>query len=225
MKRRTTAGGGSLLAWWFAFFALGDPHTSCMTCGPWPPCHRLGCFGARRARFSAASRGASGRVFLEKGFTPHAAVTLSHSLHSLRPFTFKLSAPLCIRALLLHTCAATDSMTSLGQPDRFQTEATLNVVCHLLGWSTSALAGRIRVGAVPLGDLAAGEFVLFSSYISCGLALPISPFFLLLLEEFGLQLQHLTPTLSSRRPSLPTCARCSWGWRPAPPSSTISLCW
>jgi hypothetical protein len=35
--------------------------------------------------------------------------------------------------------------------------------------------------------------VLFVSYIFCGLALPISPFFLLLLEEFELQLQHLTP--------------------------------
>jgi hypothetical protein len=45
----------------------------------------------------------------------------------------------------------------------------------------------------PLGDLAAGEFVLFVPYLFCGLALPISPFFLLLLEEFGLQLQHLTP--------------------------------
>jgi hypothetical protein len=33
-----------------------------------------------------------------------------------------------------------------------------------------------------------GEFVLFTSYISCGLVLPISPFFLLLLEEFDLQL-------------------------------------
>jgi hypothetical protein len=55
------------------------------------------------------------------------------------------------------------------------------------------LAERIHAGAVPLGDLAVGEFVLFTSYISCGLALPISPFFLLLLEEFGLQLQHLTP--------------------------------
>jgi hypothetical protein len=38
-----------------------------------------------------------------------------------------------------------------------------------------------------------GEFVLFVSYLSCGLALPISPFFLLLLEELDLQLQHLTP--------------------------------
>jgi hypothetical protein len=48
------------------------------------------------------------------------------------------------------------------------------------------LAGRIHAGATPLGDLATGEFVLFVSYLSCGLALPISPFFLLLLEEFGL---------------------------------------
>ena len=54
-------------------------------------------------------------------------------------------------------------------------------------------AGRICAGAAPLGDLAAGEFVLFTSYISCGLALPTLPSFLLLLEEFGLQLQHLTP--------------------------------
>jgi hypothetical protein len=50
-----------------------------------------------------------------------------------------------------------------------------------------------RAGATPLGDLATGEFVLFVSYLSYGLALPISPFFLLLLEELGLQLQHLTP--------------------------------
>jgi hypothetical protein len=116
MKRHTTAGDDLLFgrARRFAFFALGDPHTSCMTCGPGPPCQRLGCFGARRARFSAASRGVSGRVFLEKGFTPRAAVTLSHSPQLLRPFAFELSAPLCIHALMLHTCAAADAMTSLG---------------------------------------------------------------------------------------------------------------
>jgi hypothetical protein len=67
------------------------------------------------------------------------------------------------------------------------------VVCLLLGWSTPAFAGRIRASTTPLGDLATREFVLFVSYLSCGLALPISSFFLLLLEEFGLQLQHLTP--------------------------------
>ena len=64
---------------------------------------------------------------------------------------------------------------------------------HLLGWSAPAFAGRIRVSATPLGDLAAEEFVLFVSYLSYGLALPISPFFLLLLEELRLQLQHLMP--------------------------------
>jgi hypothetical protein len=84
-------------------------------------------------------------------------------------------------------------MTSLGHLDRFQSEGALNLVRGLLGWSAPGLNGRIRAGAAPLGDLVAGEFVLFTSYISCGLALPISPFFLLLLEEFGLQLQQLTP--------------------------------
>jgi hypothetical protein len=83
-------------------------------------------------------------------------------------------------------------MASLGHPDRFQSEEALNLVRGLLGWSASGLARRIRADVVPLGDLAAGEFMLFTSYISCGLALPISPFFLLLLQEFGLQLQHLT---------------------------------
>jgi hypothetical protein len=102
-------------------------------------------------------------------------------------------APLCLRASLLRTRTAALAMASLGHPDRFQFEEALNLVRGLLGWSAPGLVGRIRVGAAPLGDLATGEFVLFTSYISCGLALPISPIFLLLLEEFGLQLQHLTP--------------------------------
>jgi hypothetical protein len=84
-------------------------------------------------------------------------------------------------------------MASLGHLDHFQSEEALNLVRGLLGWSAPGLVGRIRADAAPLGDLAAGEFVLFTSYISYGLALPIFPFFLLLLEEFGLQLQHLMP--------------------------------
>jgi hypothetical protein len=101
-------------------------------------------------------------------------------------------APLCLLAPLLPTRAASHAMALLGHPDRFQSEGALNLVRDLLGWSAPGLTGRIRAGAAPLGDLAAGEFVLFTSYISCGLVLPILPF-LLLLEEFGLQLQHLTP--------------------------------
>jgi hypothetical protein len=84
-------------------------------------------------------------------------------------------------------------MASLVHPERFQSEGALNLVRNLLGWSAPAFAGRIRAGATPLGDLTAGEFVLFVSYLSYGFALPISPFFLLLLEELDLQLQDLTP--------------------------------
>jgi hypothetical protein len=101
--------------------------------------------------------------------------------------------PLCIRSVLLYIRAAAVAMTSLVRPDRFQSEAALNLVRNLLRWGAQVLTGRIRAGTVPLGGLAFGEFVLFVSYLSSGLALPISPFFLLLLEELGLQLQHLTP--------------------------------
>jgi hypothetical protein len=103
------------------------------------------------------------------------------------------AAPLCLRAPQLHAHTAALAMASLGHPDHFQSEEALNLVCGLLGWSALGLAGRICAGAAPLGDLVAGEFVLFTSYISCELVLPILPFFLLLQEEFGLQLQHLMP--------------------------------
>jgi hypothetical protein len=84
-------------------------------------------------------------------------------------------------------------MASLVHPERYQTERRLSTVRRLLGWSAPAHAWRIRADTTPLSDLAAGEFVLYVSYLSCGLALPISPFFMLLLEDLGLQLQHLTP--------------------------------
>jgi hypothetical protein len=76
---------------------------------------------------------------------------------SLCPLAFVLSAPFRLRALLL--CAAVVAMASLGHPEHFQSEGALNLVRNLLGWSALVLAGRIRVGATPLGDLAAGEFV------------------------------------------------------------------
>jgi hypothetical protein len=74
-------------------------------------------------------------------------------------------------------------MALLVHPEHFQTEWVLGMVHHMLGWSWPVFGGRIHVGAIPLGDLAAGEFVLF---ISCVLALPISPSFLLLPEEHSL---------------------------------------
>jgi hypothetical protein len=94
MERRTTAGGGSLLAWRFTFSALGDPHTSCMTCEPGPPFQRLGCFDARRARWARAGESSlkrdSPRV-QQLHFRILSSRCAISSLSFLRPFAFSLS--------------------------------------------------------------------------------------------------------------------------------------
>jgi hypothetical protein len=210
-------------------FALSAPeirHTNRMTCGPGPPCRRLGCLGpwCPSNGISCGDLGTHRRVslnkdscFLEKGFTPRATITFLHSL--------PIVAPLFLHAPLLHARAAALAMASLGHPDRFQSEEALHLVCGLLGWSAPGLTRRIRAGAAPLSDLAAGEFVLFTSYISCGLALPISPFFLLLLEEFGLQLQHLTPHYVLQAAIFVHLCEMFVGVAPVLPSSATSSCW
>jgi len=83
-------------------------------------------------------------------------------------------------------------MASLGRPRRTGGQK-LDSVRRLLGWTSPKLAGRIRAGSSPLGDLRPGEFMLFIAHMSAGLALLLSSFFVLLLESYGLQLQHLTP--------------------------------
>jgi hypothetical protein len=69
----------------------------------------------------------------------------------------------------------------------------LNLVRNLLGWGVPAFTEKIRVGASPHDNLDAGEFVFLVSNLPSGLALPISSFFVLLLEELGLQPQNFTP--------------------------------
>jgi hypothetical protein len=78
------------------------------------------------------SWGASGRAFLEKGFTPRSVVTLLHSFQLLRPFVSEPSVPLCTRALPLSATAV--AMATLVRPEHFQTEEALDVVHRLLGW-------------------------------------------------------------------------------------------
>ena len=84
-------------------------------------------------------------------------------------------------------------MASLGHPRRFLHEWELKPVHRVLGWNSPEQVDRIRAGSVRLGWLRPSKFVLFVSFASTGLALPLSSFFLLLLESYGLQLQHLTP--------------------------------
>jgi hypothetical protein len=84
------------------------------------------------------------------------------------------------------------TMALLDPPERLQPEVALNLVRNLLGWGVSAFVGRICVGASAHDDLTAEEFMLFVFDLPSGLALPISSFFMLLLEELGLQPQHIT---------------------------------
>jgi hypothetical protein len=79
-KRRSD----SLLAWRFAFSALGDQRTSCMTCGAGAPRHWLGTLvcieGDFPWRFEARARESA----FKKGFTPRVAA---------------MPAPLCLQGL------------------------------------------------------------------------------------------------------------------------------
>jgi hypothetical protein len=105
-------------------------------------------------------------------------------------------------------------MALLDPPEHLQPEVALNLVRNLLGWGVLEFAGMIRVGASPYGNLAAREFVFFVSNLPSGLALPISSFFVLLLEGLGLQPQHFMPCFILR-------ASNSLGWeasRAAAPS-------
>jgi hypothetical protein len=121
-----------------------------------------------------------GESFFKKGIPPSAAAILI-TRNALSP----LSSP--------RSSVVVAAMALLDPPERLQSEVALNLVRNLPGWGVPAFARRIRVGASPHSDLAAGEFVLFVSNLPSGLALPISSFFVLLLEELGLQPQHFTP--------------------------------
>jgi hypothetical protein len=83
--------------------------------------------------------------------------------------------------------AAVAAMALLDPPERLQPKVALNLVRNLLGWGVPAFTGKIRVGASPHGNLAAGEFVFFISNLPSGLAVPISSFFVLLLDELSHQ--------------------------------------
>jgi hypothetical protein len=91
-------------------------------------------------------------VSLKKGSPPRAAVTLSHSLPIACALSLSCSS-VPLRAPLLYAHAVVVVMASLGHPDRFQSEAALNLVRGLLGWSAPGLAGRIRAGAAPCWNL------------------------------------------------------------------------
>jgi hypothetical protein len=66
-------------------------------------------------------------------------------------------------------------------------------VRKLLEWRSAEYDGRVQSRTVLLADLQRSKIVLFTSYALAELALPAYSFFLTLLENYGLQLDHLTP--------------------------------
>jgi hypothetical protein len=121
-----------------------------------------------------------GESFFKKG-TPPSVVAILITRSTLSPSSS------------LRSSAAVAAMALLDPPECFQPEVALDLVRNLLGWGVPAFAEKIHVGASLHGDLTAGEFVLFVSNLPSGLALPISSFFVSLLEELGLQPQHFMP--------------------------------
>jgi hypothetical protein len=65
-------------------------------------------------------------------------------------------------------------------------------VRQVLRWQATEYDGSIRRGTVSLTDIQPGETVLFTSYALARFTLLASSFFVTLLENYSLQLHHLT---------------------------------
>ena len=73
-------------------------------------------------------------------------------------------------------------------PSRFRSSGSLASLRRLMGWQVLGFEHRLKRGVVPLANLAPGDFVFVSAYALAGLVPPVSSFFLMLLEFYGLQL-------------------------------------
>jgi hypothetical protein len=76
-------------------------------------------------------------------------------------------------------------------PLHYQSENDLRVLRKAIGWQSPEYVLKMRCGMLSLAHL--GDFIYFSSYALAGLMQLLSSFFLMLLEHYGLQLQHLSP--------------------------------
>jgi hypothetical protein len=78
-------------------------------------------------------------------------------------------------------------------PSWFRSSGSLASLRRLMGWQAPGFEHRLKRRVLPLANLAPGDFVFFSAYALAGLVPPLLSFFLVLLEFYGLQLQHLSP--------------------------------
>jgi hypothetical protein len=84
-------------------------------------------------------------------------------------------------------------------PSRYQSENDLRVLRKVIRWQSLGYDSKMRCGMLSLTH--PSDFIYFSSYALVGLMPPLSSFFLMLLEHYGLQLQHLSPQSPIRLPT------------------------
>jgi hypothetical protein len=81
-------------------------------------------------------------------------------------------------------------MASSLPTSRYQSENDLRALRKAIGWQSSGYDSKMQRGMLSLTQ--PDDFVYFSVYALAGLVLPLFSF-LVLLEHYGLQLQHLSP--------------------------------
>jgi hypothetical protein len=74
-------------------------------------------------------------------------------------------------------------------PSCYQSENDLRVLRRTIGWQSSGYDLKMRCEMLSLAH--PGDFIYFSSYALSGLVPLLSSFFLVLLEHYRIQLQHL----------------------------------
>jgi hypothetical protein len=75
----------------------------------------------------------------------------------------------------------------------FKTTGSLASLRWLMGWQAPGLMPKLKNGVASLANMRPGDFIFFVAYALAGLVPPLSSFFLMLLEYYRLQLQHLSP--------------------------------
>jgi hypothetical protein len=76
---------------------------------------------------------------------------------------------------------------------RFKMTDSLASLRRLMGWQAPSLAPKLKHGVVSLANMGPGDFVFIATYALAELVPLLSSFFLMLLEYYRLQLQHLSP--------------------------------
>jgi hypothetical protein len=72
----------------------------------------------------------------------------------------------------------------------YQSENDLRALRKAIGWQSLGYDSKMRCGMLSLAY--PGGFIYFSAYALAGLVPSLSSSFLVLLEHYGLQLQHLS---------------------------------